>query len=192
MAKFLHWTIAAVFLVQYCVIYGRHWFTDEDTPASWALLQMHQAIGISVMVFVLWRIVWRLAGVRPAPADHPKWVRTMASLVHGALYFFMISMPITGYLYAGNETVFFGAFEIPAFGDTAVANWILSTWDLAWKEGIREPMRDFHREFAGETVLWLLILIHAGAALYHHYVARDDVLLRMLPDRLRQRMNAPL
>jgi cytochrome b561 len=31
--------------------------------------------------------------------------------------------------------------------------------------------------------LGLLVLAHAGAALKHHFIQRDDVLLRMLKDR---------
>ena len=182
-AKLLHWLVAAVFLIEYCVIYAKHWFVEEDSAAAMSLLQVHQTVGLSLIVFVAWRICWRIGSTRPPTIDRSHWARLGAAAVHFSLYFFMVAMPITGYVYASNATVGFGVFALPPFEDTAVAQWLTANWDLTFKEGIRAPAREFHREIAGELLLWMLIALHVSAALYHHFVLRDDVLLRMLPNR---------
>ena len=62
-AKSLHWTIAALFLISYCSVYYRRWFTvaEEDlslwvgTP-NYTALQLHLASGITIFAFVILRI----------------------------------------------------------------------------------------------------------------------------------------
>jgi len=43
------------------------------------------------------------------------------------------------------------------------------------------PIKELH-EFLGQAVLAVAFL-HAAAALWHHYVRKDDILVRMLPTR---------
>ncbi len=45
------------------------------------------------------------------------------------------------------------------------------------------PFDYFHYEISGPFLLWMIIAAHAGAAIYHHYVEKDDVLKRMLPEK---------
>jgi len=52
---------------------------------------------------------------------------------------------------------------------------------VAW-ETFEKPI-DFVHKNSGAYLVWVLVLLHAGAALFHHYVKRDDVLRRMLPRR---------
>ncbi|HLY96193.1 MAG TPA: cytochrome b/b6 domain-containing protein, partial [Sideroxyarcus sp.] len=66
----------------------------------------------------------------------------------------------------GKPVPFFG-LELPAL--------IGENKDLA------KTLKDIH-EFVG-TAGYYLIGLHAAAALYHHYIVRDNTLLRMLPDR---------
>jgi len=44
---------------------------------------------------------------------------------------------------------------------------------------LRHQLREFH-EWIGWAII-IIAMIHAAAALYHHYELKDRVLLRMLP-----------
>ncbi len=179
-AVWLHWSIAILFLLEYITIYYKLWFTEKGAPEGLPSLYLHHSIGISLIAFVILRIIWRTRGPNPDALPGSKWEHFSAKLVHYLLYFFMVAMPVSGYLYAKNSTDFFWLFTIPNIGDTTLGQWLISDVGLDWKEDIRKPMRFFHREIGGELVLWMLILIHAGAALYHHYIRRDSTLRRML------------
>jgi len=116
------------------------------------------------------RIAVRLTGttpdIQPAPA---KWQDLSAKLLHLALYVLMIGMPVTGWLLlsaSGKVIPFFG-LELPAL--------IGANKDLA------SQLKEVH-EFVGTTGYYLIGL-HAAAALYHHYIKRDNTLTRMLPER---------
>ncbi len=54
-AKWLHWSIALLFLMSYCTVYFRQWFTEEKTPENWIALQLHLSVGVTVAVLVLLR-----------------------------------------------------------------------------------------------------------------------------------------
>ena len=48
-------------------------------------------------------------------------------------------------------------------------------------EAIGHTVKEFHE--AGATVLYVVVAVHVGAALWHHFVQKDTVLTRMLPQR---------
>ena len=60
--------------------------------------------------------------------------------------------------------------------------WIMEKLNVTWDQW-QAPFDYFHYHLAGPYFLWILIAIHIGAALYHHYIYKDDVLIRMLPER---------
>ncbi|WP_289085437.1 hypothetical protein [uncultured Sulfitobacter sp.] len=77
----------------------------------------------------------------------------------------MIVMPITGYLGTYRDAEYLG---ITKFGDTSLFAWVAATVDTTWEEF--EIRLDFvYREFLGPKLLWMLISIHVGAALFHHF-----------------------
>ena len=98
----------------------------------------------------------------------PVWQEWIAKLVHAALYVLLFAMPISGWLYnsaAGFPLKYFGLFSLPK----------LSGYDPQLKELARE---------SHETIFYImaiLLLLHAGAALKHHYLDKDNTLTRMLP-----------
>ena len=184
-AKSLHWTIAALFLIYYCSVYYRRWFTvaEEDlslwvgTP-NYTALQLHLASGITIFAFVILRIIWRLYDNTPDLPAGKRWEHISARFVHYSLYFFMIFMPVTGYLGTGADTAY---FNITQFRETAAYDYLVTqTLRLDW-EAFEKPIDYLHKEIGGAVLVWMLIVLHAGAALYHHFVRRDDVLRRMLP-----------
>jgi cytochrome b561 len=105
-----------------------------------------------------------------------KWA---AHVSHFLLYVFIIGAPLTGWIMvssgkriAPTDYMALGIFHIPPI--SFLANMPLEE---------RMPFREFGHD--GHMILvWSLIIlipIHVGAALYHHFMRRDQVLKRMLP-----------
>ncbi|MBB4632443.1 cytochrome b [Sphingosinicella soli] len=165
----LHWVmlllLAAVFAtIEMRVLFERGSETREFVKA------LHFMLGLSVLIFVALRIAARVVGGTPAISPRPPfWQTAAAHAVHGALYLFMIAMPIAGWviLSAAGEPIPFFGMELPPI--------------VLPNEALSEQVEEIH-ETAGE-VAYYVIGLHAAAALFHHYVMRDDTLLRMLPGR---------
>ena len=102
----------------------------------------------------------------------------LAQLAHWGLYMLMILMPLTGYIGTSAPTDF-GLFIVPSFRDTFVFERIASLSGATW-EAFEAPV-DWIHHFLGKWIAWVIVCLHIAAALLHHYVRRDDVLLRMLP-----------
>ena len=176
-AKWLHWLTALLFLGSYASVYYRHWFTEAKTPENWTALQLHLSIGVTIGVIVLLRILWRMANRSPDPVPGSRLEHLAAKLGHYALYAIMIIMPVTGYLGTGVATEYFFLFDIPSFKDTA----LFESWfalDMTFEE-FEEPIDFIHKDILGAWVVWLLILGHVLAALYHHFIKDDRTLRKM-------------
>jgi cytochrome b561 len=172
----LHWIVAIGFFACYMSVYYRHWFTDKGEPANWTALQLHLSFGITVAVFVALRIIWKVINKQPEHLPGNKLEHIAASAIHYVLYAIMI---ITGYLGTGVDTQYFQIFDITMFKDTTLYNTLVTNWlNISWQ--IFEPPIDFIHKQGGKFLVWVLILAHAGAALYHHFIIRDKVLQRMI------------
>ena len=114
-ARCLHWVMALLFLLSYCTVYYRHWFTEEKTPENWLALQLHLSVGLTVAVLVVLRIVWRISNPPPDPEPGPRWAHWAAHIGHYLLYGVMIIMPLSGYIGTGVNTEYFMLFDIPKF-----------------------------------------------------------------------------
>jgi cytochrome b561 len=176
-AKWLHWGTAILFLGSYVSVYYRQWFTEDKTPENWTALQLHLSIGVTIAVIVVLRILWRISNRTPDPAPGSKLEHWAARLGHLALYAVMIIMPVTGYLGTGANTEYFFMFDIPSFKSTEVFTNNFGL-DMTFEE-FEKPFDFIHKKIMGEWLVWLLILGHALAALYHHFVKRDRTLRRM-------------
>lgn len=182
-ARWLHWGTALLFLLAYCAVYYRHWFTEKQTPENIVALQMHLSAGISIGVLVILRIVWRLQNVQPALEPGPRWQHTLAHSGHYALYAVMILMPLTGYLGTGRSAEFFYLFTIPKFEITWMFDALVRNFPgLTFKE-FEKPFDFFHKEIMGAWLVWMLIVGHAAAAFYHHCILKDRTLIKMIRGR---------
>ncbi|GAB3515396.1 cytochrome b/b6 domain-containing protein [Photobacterium alginatilyticum] len=78
------------------------------------------------------------------------------------------------------DTNFFFLFEIPKFNDTAMYSIIVEQWlRTDWEHF--EPIVDTIHKNTGAYIYWILIILHAGAAFYHHFARKYIVLKRMVP-----------
>lgn len=162
----LHWVMLVLMAAVYACIELRELY-PRGSDIREGLKAWHFMLGLLVFVLVLGRMVARWRGPRPSGRASPQ--EWLGRLMHIALYALMIVMPIMGWVILsaeGKPIPFFGLSLPPLTGpDDAFAHQI----------------EDLH-ETIGELGYWMIGL-HAAAALVHHYVLRDGVLLRMLPFR---------
>ena len=117
--------------------------------------------------------IWRWLNPAPVlPGRTPRWQRILAHVSHGALYALILMTPLFGWMMSSARNFpvsWFGVFTFP---------------DLVAPDQAR--YRFFHE--AHELLAWTLLVlaaVHAVAALKHHFIDRDDVLLGMLPTWLK-------
>jgi len=165
----IHWLVLLLFIAVYATINLRELYPKGSDPRE-ALKTWHFMLGMLVFVLLWLRLATRLSGPTPGIQPEPTRLQQLsAKLMHLALYALMIVMPLSGWLLlsaSGKPIPFFG-LQLPAL--------ISENKDLA------KTIKEIH-EFVGTTGYYLLGL-HALAALYHHYIKRDDTLTRMLPVR---------
>jgi cytochrome b561 len=162
----LHWFMLALLAAVYACIELRELFPRGSDPRN-LLKTWHFMLGLSVFALVWVRLAARFAGGTPPITPAPAALQALAGkVVHVALYALMIAMPIGGWLIlsAEGEPVPFWGLTLPPL--------------VAPNEGLAELIEEIH-ETAGTVGYWLIGL-HAAAALFHHYVLRDDTLRRML------------
>lgn len=144
------------------------------------LYQLHKSIGITILLAAVVRLVWRLGHRPPAlPATMGPTERRLAEGAHWLLYAFLLILPLTGWALVsasvyGIPTVLYGFPPWPHLP-------YFST--LADKVSMESTLKLVHAY--GAWALLLVVAGHAAAALRHHFVKRDDVLLRKLPRRCR-------
>ena len=181
-AKWLHWLMALWVLTAYVIILTLQWGYGGEGPMRSPLITYHKAVGFSVLIPLAIRLCWRALNPVPRHLDTmPAWQVRASRISHFLLYFFLIAMPVSGYI--GNGTgVYYGDFHVTAFQDTSLASWIFESFGITYQQ-VEEPFDTFHYRIAGPFIVWVLVLIHASAAIYHHAVLKDDVLRRMLPGK---------
>ena len=182
-AKWLHWLTAVLFLGSYCAVYYRHWFTEDKTPENWTALQLHLSIGITIAVVVVLRIIWRSMNRLPDPEPGSRVAHLAAHTGHYALYVIMVLMVVTGYTGTGVDTEYFFLFDIPKFEATPVYSVLVAEGLGIDFETFEKPVDFIHKDILGAWVVWLLILGHVSAALYHHFARKDRTLYKMTVGR---------
>jgi len=193
LAKWLHWSIALLFLSAYGAIYFRIWLTD-DCPVSLLIsggcseanltsFMLHRALGLTIAAFVLLRIIYRLSNQQPKPEPASPMAHRAASAMHYVLYFFMIAMPLSGWLGTGGTNSMFGLFDVISFKNSETLQWLLAEGYLSSYEALEIPMDFFHKRVGGALMVWILVILHASAAIYHHVIVKDRTLVRILPER---------
>jgi cytochrome b561 len=173
----LHWLIAAaiIFMLGFGLYISQ--LPDSD-PSLFPLVQLHKSIGLTILMLSALRVLWRLINpVPPLPDTLSPALKMLARTTHVLLYVLIIAIPLSGWAMVsssrlGLPTMYFGLFEWPHIS-------FLASLPMPEK-------KQMSHLFAG-THLWLaigaalLLVLHVGAALMHHFVYKDDTLRRMLP-----------
>lgn len=166
LTKLLHWSIAALFITQFFLVYRRE-FMPENSPESLQYILLHKSLGVVVLFLALLMIFWRNIGTRPIlPMNMSKMEVLAAKVVHFLLYLSMLVMPITGYLMSS-----LGGYGVSLFG------WKLPN-PFVKNESLAGIFHETH-ELASYVII-AIVSIHVFAALYHHFIRKDNVLRRMI------------
>ena len=163
----LHWVVAPlVFFMFGLGVYMRT--LDYYSPWYHKAPDLHIALGILVFILMLTRLAWRTYNRSPDPLPSLNKLTILAATsVKIALYLLVFLICITGYQITTNDgeaANFFGLFSIPAMMHLGPDN--------ADRIGL------IHKYLAWSLVI--IALLHALAALFHHFVKRDKTLVRML------------
>lgn len=135
-----------------------------DPIAKAEILRFHAPMGISILILTLARIIWwwRFDTKPVLIGDDPPWQKTSAKAVHILFYIVILGMAASGigmFILSGAGLILFGGVE-----------------------GVLPDFTDFVPRIPhglGARAMLALLILHAGAALYHHFIKRDSTLKRM-------------
>lgn len=169
-ARLLHWSMAALIIAMLFIGAGMIAGAAEHYSA---LVRAHKSLGITILLLAAIRLVYRLLHPAPAlPADLPALQKIAALASHGLLYALMFGLPLVGWTMLSAEgypILIYGGLQLPP----------LMQADAPWYA----HLRSLHALLA--YLLFLIVLLHLGAALFHGLIRRDGVLSSMASLRRR-------
>jgi cytochrome b561 len=165
-AKVFHWLIVALLAVQLPLGWLMPGVRRGMQPGT--VMSVHISIGITVLVLIVLRFIWRLTHPVAPETNLPGWQRLSSELVHWLLYLVLFLTTLSGWFYesARGWTIWlFGVVPLPRL--------------VAEGSAIGRSLGEFH-----STLTWVLLGLigfHVLAAVVHLFVYRDRVIYRMLP-----------
>jgi cytochrome b561 len=162
----LHWIGTALILV--LLVHG-WWMTHlTPRPERVANYAWHAAIGYDLLAVLVLRLLWRwLNPVPDLPSDLKPWEKQAAHLGHFALYLVAFAAVLAGWALAGTGRV---PYDHDLFG--------LRLPLIYTDRAMHDMLEDSHRVLS--YLLAAIIVVHVLGALRHHFVKRNDLLMRMV------------
>lgn len=180
-ARGLHWVIAALIAVQVPLgFYMNEVYKDLIATSStdFSLLlqvsQVHHTNGFMILILATVRLGWRVANPTPGmPPGLAAYQRVLARLTHLFLYALLFAFPLSGW---ATLSAYEGEFPIYFFGWDEVPRIVPQSVD-----GSHEPYEYYAAIHKACWRIGAVVLgLHVVGALWHHMVAKDNVLRRML------------
>jgi len=163
----LHWMTALLVIANFTLAQTWDWFAK---PVKGLMEGTHMSFGVLLTIVIFARLIWRVMPGHQMSSLEAGWVRISSKATHYLLYLLLLAEAGLGFAFrwgAGRPMEFFGLGIPPLIGEIA--------------RPLRRELREFH-EWIGWAII-VIALLHAAAALYHHYVLKDRALERMLPGR---------
>ena len=176
-AMILHWLIALA--VIFMLFWGRY-MTDLPKGSFERLeaFQLHQSIGLTILMLTLLRIVWRLRHpVPPKPEGLGAWEATLRKGTHIGFYSLLIIIPLSGWSVASTSSLevpieYFGQFDWP---------FISFLTNIENKQDIHEAFEEVHKYLGWGMIA--LITLHLAGILKHTFILKDTLWRRMVPGK---------
>jgi len=166
-AQALHWAVVLGVVLQF--VWAWRIGQTDSIRQEFALVVQHKSIGMTVLMLMVLRLLWRAFNrPPPLPDSMPGWERVAAQVTHWLLYALLFTIPLAGWAWssaAGYGAEIFGLVDIPDF--------------VPQSERLETLFHSVH-EWAG-VALAVLVSLHVLAALRHQFVLGDSILRRMLP-----------
>ncbi|MFP9428725.1 cytochrome b561 [Enterobacter sp. LM3] len=163
----IHWLVLILIVVAYAAI-NLKGFAAKGSPERATMSLIHYTAGFSVLFLMVIRVVLKMRNsdpdILPAP---PRWQVIASKSLHGLLYLMFIALPVLGV-----ASLWFGQVAWSFFGLPLP---VAATQNV----GMQHSLKELHEIIANAG--YYLVGLHAAAALFHHYVVRDNTLERMLP-----------
>ncbi len=162
-ARSLHWLIAILVVSAFAL-----GLLVDMFPSSWedGVVNAHKLIGVSILFLALIRLFWRVGHAPPPAEPTTAFLERASSLSHLALYGLLIAVPLIGLAFA-------------AWRGQGIDFWIFSIANVMAENKVLARQIGGIHEIAAYILIGLAVL-HAAAALWHHFVRKDAVLMRML------------
>jgi len=164
-AMALHWATALLVFANFALAQTWDWFAK---PTRGLMEDTHMSFGVLLSGVIAARLIWRWIPGHQVSSLEAGWVKLASKGTHYLLYALLVGEAALGFTFrwgAGRPMAFFGTSIPPLIGEIARPD--------------RHFLREVH-EWTGWAIV-IIALLHALAALYHHYVLQDRVLRRMLP-----------
>jgi len=161
----LHWATAFLVFANFILSQVWDWFAK---PTKGFLEDTHMSFGVLLTLVILARLVWRWLPGHQVAAVEAGWMRIASKVTHYSLYAMLVAEAALGFVFrwgAGRPMALFGTGIPPLIAKMP--------------RPVNRQLREFH-EWIGWAIV-IVALLHAAAALYHHYVLKDRVLARMWP-----------
>lgn len=166
-SRVFHWLMALLIIGLLLAIQIKGYLPKGDL--KYELVEWHKQAGLLVLSLVWWRLGVRIFNTAPSIAPPMSaWAHRTAMLAHRLFYLMMIVIPLLGILFSqakGKDVDFLG-WHVPE----------LVNEDNALPYAL--VLKTAH-EWLG-TAMMYLIGIHIASALFHHWIRRDNTLVRML------------
>lgn len=164
----LHWLTAALILGLAAV--GLLMTELPTSPMKIQVYALHKSFGLTVLALTVLRLSWRLLAGSPEALPAGKLQSLAARSVHGMLYALLFATPLSGWLYNSAS-----GFPLRWFGMP------MPKLFTGFNPALKQLAHALHENLF--YLLAALLVLHAGAALFHHYVRKDDTLKRMTGTR---------
>ena len=169
----LHWLIGILLLFE--VGLGLRMVAAHGAQ-RFAAFQLHKSIGITLLLLVVLRLVWRWRNT-PPPLVHSGWERALAHGVHLLFYALLFALPLSGWLIVSSSRIMLPTLlyatipwpHLPGFETMSPAT--RDIWNGAGKF--------VHNN--GLYVAYGLFALHLAGVIKHQFVDRDADLARMAP-----------
>jgi cytochrome b561 len=167
----VHWT--TLFLV--AATFTAIWIADPGLVGGYArsIVQIHRSLGLTIGALTIFRLVWRWRSRIPElPADVSAIQKVAARATEGLIYLLLLAQPLIGLAYTN------------AYGVRVNLFLLAQLPPIMGKDRATAALFGYLHSLVGYTLL-AAIGLHAAAALFHHFIRRDRVLMAMLPARPR-------
>ena len=163
-ARVLHWSMALGVIALFVLGYWMRTLSYVS-PYYQSAPNLHQSVGMIILGLLIFRLIWKLCNPKPKVASLTRVEHLGSVSLQWIFYLILFVIMISGYLILtldGRGFSIFGSIQIPS---------------VYSQKGLEQLAGKIHWVLAYLTMA--LVALHASAALWHHFIKKDDVLKQM-------------